>query len=118
MVHALRRGSQLFSSHDKIFSKGLPPMITRYFREHPQSVGESYVGHAKQANRIGWVMIAGGLACLIHAVFPFLYPRTASKMIRYLSLVARKRKPRRAETRLAPGRAVREASPQDLRRTA
>lgn len=68
--------------------------IERYFKEHPESVGETYVGHAVQANRIGWVMIGGGLACLIHAIFPFLFPRTASKMIRYLSMVARKRRPR------------------------
>ena len=70
--------------------------IERYFKEHPDSVGETYVEHAGQAGRIGLVMIGGGLACFIHAVFPFLFTRTASKMIRYLSLAARKRRPQRA----------------------
>ena len=74
-------------------SMGETQKIERAFKEHPESVGETYVGHAEQASRIGLVMIGGGLACLIHAVFPFLYTRTASKMIRYLSMVAKKRRP-------------------------
>ncbi|WP_173196255.1 DUF6356 family protein [Parvularcula mediterranea] len=67
--------------------------IERAFREHPESVGESYVGHAKQANKIGWLMIGTGFCCLVHAVFPFLFKRTASQRIRYLGMVAKKRRP-------------------------
>lgn len=77
-------------------SMGESATLQKAFKEHPEAVGETYVGHAKQANRIGWMMIAGGFACLVHAIFPFLYTRTASKMIRWLSLAARKRKPQRA----------------------
>lgn len=78
-------------------SMGEENTIHRAFKEHPDTVGETYVGHAKQANRIGWMMIAGGIACVIHGIFPFLYTRTGSKMIRWLSLAARKRKPHRAQ---------------------
>jgi hypothetical protein len=74
-------------------SMGETSTVHRAFKGHPESVGETYVGHARQATRIGGVMIAGGFCCLVHAVFPFLFKRTGSKMIRYLSLVARKRKP-------------------------
>jgi hypothetical protein len=70
--------------------------LTRPFKEHPDAVGESYVEHAEVAGRMGTVMIAAGVACLVHAVFPFLFTRTGSKMIRWMSLSARKRKPRRA----------------------
>ena len=44
----------------------------RAFTEHPASVGESYFGHLLQASRFGLRMIGAGLACLIHALLPFL----------------------------------------------
>jgi hypothetical protein len=70
--------------------------LTRPFKEHPDAVGETYVEHAGVASRMGTVMIAAGFACLLHAVFPFLFKRTGSKMIRWMSLTARKRRPGRA----------------------
>lgn len=79
-----------------LMSMGEQTEIKRAFKEHPESVGETYVGHAKQANKIGWLMIGTGICCLVHAVFPFLFTRTASQRIRYLNMVARKRKPQRA----------------------
>lgn len=77
-------------------SMGETTKITQAFKDHPTSVGETYVGHAKQANRIGWLMIGTGICCLVHAVFPFFFTRTASQRIRYLSMVAKKRRPERA----------------------
>jgi len=51
------------------------------FTEHPASVGESYVEHARMAGSFGVVMLLGGLACLVHAIFPFLFVTTGSGMI-------------------------------------
>ncbi|TPG41458.1 hypothetical protein EAH79_09675 [Sphingomonas koreensis] len=53
-------------------------MIERWFLLHPKSVGESYAEHARVAARFGAAMIVGGAACLVHAVVPALFPRTAS----------------------------------------
>jgi len=68
-------------------------VIERAFKQHPESIGETYVEHAKHANRIGWLMIAGGCACLVHAVFPFLCERTGSRMIKKLADATAKRVP-------------------------
>lgn len=51
------------------------------FTDHPASVGESYWQHFGVAAGFGVSMIAGGLACLIHAVLPFLFLRTGSSTI-------------------------------------
>ena len=48
------------------------------FTSHPQSVGETYLEHFKFASAFGMNMIVGGLACLIHAIFPFLFKKTGS----------------------------------------
>lgn len=51
------------------------------FTEHPAAVGESYWQHFGVATGFGVSMITGGLACLVHAVFPFLFLRTGSTTI-------------------------------------
>ena len=51
------------------------------FTDHPKSIGQSYGGHARGAGRIGATMVLAGLACLVHAVFPFLFEKTAGKAI-------------------------------------
>lgn len=56
----------------------------RIFIEHPQAVGESYATHARHAAGFGLTMLLGGLACLVHAVLPFLFVTTGSRMIRDL----------------------------------
>src|SRR3712207_8717274 len=53
---------------------------TTLFRSH--EVGESYPEHFTVAARFGLRMIAGGLGCLVHAVFPFLCERTGSDTVR------------------------------------
>ncbi len=55
------------------------------FTEHPHSVGESYGAHARVAAGFGAAMVLAGLACLVHAVFPFLFARTGSSAIRRLN---------------------------------
>ena len=49
--------------------------------EHPREIGESYGEHAGHAVTIGFRMISAGLACLVHAVLPGLFVRTASRTV-------------------------------------
>ena len=51
------------------------------FTEHPASVGESYGEHFVTASGFGLTMLLAGLACLLHAVFPFMFGRTGSNAI-------------------------------------
>lgn len=51
------------------------------FTEHPAAAGETYLAHLRVAASFGWQMIAGGLACLVHALLPFLFVRTGSDCI-------------------------------------
>jgi hypothetical protein len=51
---------------------------------HLEEVDESYGEHLAQASRFGFRMIGGGVACLIHGVFPFLFTNTGSRTIREL----------------------------------
>ena len=77
----------------------LPELFTR----HPASVGETYGEHLGMAASFGWRMVAGGLACLVHAVFPFLFEYTASRHIRCLheQMVLKRHRPERLEARPA-----------------
>ncbi len=51
------------------------------FTDHPRAVGESYFGHLGQASGIGSQMILGGVACVLHGLFPFLFTKTGSNVI-------------------------------------
>ncbi len=55
--------------------------MKRLFTEHPASVGESYFEHLAMALSFGFRMCVGGIACLLHGVFPFLFTKTGSKAI-------------------------------------
>lgn len=55
--------------------------IRRSFIEHPASVGESYGQHLAHASGFGIRMILGGLACMLHGLFPLLFVKTGSKQI-------------------------------------
>ena len=54
------------------------------FTRHPRDIGESYGEHMGRAAASGVKLIGSGLACLVHAVFPFLFERTASETVREL----------------------------------
>lgn len=56
-------------------------MALASFREHPASVGETYGEHFVVASGFGLTMLAAGLACLLHAIVPFLFVRTGSDAI-------------------------------------
>ena len=50
------------------------------FTTHPASVNESYCQHCGFALRFGFKMMTGGIAALLHAFFPFLFIKTASRL--------------------------------------
>ena len=54
------------------------------FTKHPNDVGETYGEHFMVAGSFGVAMIRGGLACLVHAVLPFLCTSTGSRTVRAL----------------------------------
>lgn len=51
------------------------------FLEHPRAVDESYVQHMIFAIRFSGRLFLAASAALVHAVFPFLFEKTASRMI-------------------------------------
>jgi len=51
------------------------------FTRHPAAVGETYGEHLAFATGVGGRLIAAGVACLLHGVFPFLFERTGSRAI-------------------------------------
>ena len=53
----------------------------KLFKQHPETVGETYTEHMGTAFSFGWNMIFSGLACVIHGIFPFLFENTGSKKI-------------------------------------
>ena len=69
-------------------------MIQRLFTEHPRSVDESYFQHLAAAVGFSARLALAALACLIHAVFPFLFVKTGSAMITVLHdrMVANRRR--------------------------
>ena len=76
------------------------------FSDHPSSVGESYLMHMLQAVRFSGRLLLAGVACLIHAVLPFLFVKTASGTIAelYDRMVSNRARPRPA-TRAAAAEA-------------
>ena len=80
--------------------------MKRFFTEHPATVGETYGEHFAFAISVGGRMVGGGLACMLHAVFPEFCKTTGSRTIRELALrlVPSNREKRRA---IVPGAADR-----------
>lgn len=56
----------------------------RLFTDHPRSVGESYAEHFMAATSFGIPMITAGMACVLHGIFPFLFEKTGSNLVRKL----------------------------------
>jgi hypothetical protein len=51
------------------------------FTQHPNSLGESYWKHLYFATKFGSQMMIGGAACVLHAVFPFMFKNTGSNFL-------------------------------------
>ena len=54
------------------------------FTEHPATVGETYFQHLFSALSFSVHMALGCVACLIHALLPFLFEKTGSSKITML----------------------------------
>jgi hypothetical protein len=78
--------------------------LQRLFTEHPASVGESYWEHLLRASWFAGKMLLAGGACLVHAVFPFLFVKTGSAAITQLhsAMVTNRRVAAPKEVDLAP----------------
>lgn len=84
-------------------------MLKRLFTSHPHSVGESYLEHLLTAASFGGRMLTGGLACLLHGLFPFLFVTTGSNAIRLLHrrmVTHRRREAVQPETQVYLGEAI------------
>ena len=67
------------------------------FTDHPKTVGETYWQHLFVAAWFSSRLLIAGIACLIHAVFPFLFKGTGSTIVAGLfdrMVVNRRRQPR------------------------
>lgn len=51
------------------------------FTKHPHSINETYFQHFKFAFAFGANLLLGGLTCIIHAIFPFLFQKTGSNIL-------------------------------------
>ena len=51
------------------------------FTSHPASVQESYLEHAQFAGAISLKLAVAAFAAGVHAVFPFLFEKTAGRTI-------------------------------------
>ena len=56
-------------------------MFSRLFTDHPRSVGETYFEHMGMAFGFAASLAWAALACLVHALLPFLFVRTGSQII-------------------------------------
>ncbi len=55
--------------------------ISALFREHPESVGETYFQHLQVALTFSLRMAIGSVVCLVHAILPFAFERTGSQIL-------------------------------------
>ncbi len=67
--------------------------LARLFTGHPASVQETYFGHMAFAAWFASRLFIAGGAALVHAVLPFLFETTASRIVRELYERTAKRKP-------------------------
>lgn len=80
--------------------------LARVFTAHPASVGETYARHLTHATIFGARMLLAGLACFVHAVFPFSFINTGSDTVRELhdALSARRQRAIAADLVSSAGR--------------
>ena len=55
--------------------------LTRLFSEHPHSVDETYFEHMRFAATFSATLLAAAFCAIVHAVLPFLFEKTASRMV-------------------------------------
>lgn len=55
--------------------------LHRFFTEHPASVGENYLQHLGSALSFAGPLLLAAACVFLHALLPFLFPRTASRIV-------------------------------------
>jgi len=55
--------------------------MKKLFTDHPASVGENYFEHLMTALGFSAALLLAALACLVHALLPFLFVKTGSLRI-------------------------------------
>jgi uncharacterized NAD(P)/FAD-binding protein YdhS len=78
-------------------------MFDDVFLKHPREVGEGYLEHAGVAGKVGVQLLLAGAACLVHAVVPAAFPKTASQTIIRLHAKVTKRDQERCRERAEGG---------------
>lgn len=58
--------------------------VIKLFNQHPRNVNETYWQHLRFSLSCGVCMVLAGFACLIHAIFPFIFKTTGSQTIKKL----------------------------------
>ncbi len=51
------------------------------FVDHPASVDETYLEHARFAAGFSGTLFAAALAAAVHAILPFMFENTASRLV-------------------------------------
>lgn len=59
--------------------------LAKLFTSHPETVGETYLGHFAFAAWFSSRLFLAGGAALVHAILPFLFETTASRIVRELA---------------------------------
>lgn len=59
--------------------------LMKAFIDHPQSVDETYWQHMQFAAGFSYKLLLAGMAAMVHAIFPFLFEKTASTIVRNLA---------------------------------
>jgi hypothetical protein len=54
------------------------------FKDHPASVGESYLQHLGAAIGFAARLLGASVACCVHGFLPFLFTRTGSSVVNRL----------------------------------
>ena len=54
------------------------------FREHPKSVGETYLGHMSAAFGFALRLFGASCACFVHGLMPFFFVTTGSATVKHL----------------------------------
>jgi hypothetical protein len=62
----------------------MPNPIAKMFNDHPASVGETYFGHMAFAAWFSSRLFMAAFAAIVHAILPFLFETTASRIVREL----------------------------------
>ena len=65
--------------------------FNKVFLEHPNSIGQSWSGHALRSLRLACILAFGAGRAVVHAVIPALFPTSTTDLVVHLQDELRKR---------------------------